>query len=109
MQIHNHFLYKCNFLTYIVNMNTVAMNIRVDKNLKEQATELYNDLGLSLSSAINMFLRQSIRDNGFPFKPKRTKRKSEIELAVEEADQLMKDPNAKTYNNLQELWDEIGI
>ena len=109
MQIYNHFLYKCNFLTYIVNMNTVAMNIRVDKNLKEQATELYNDLGLSLSSAINMFLRQSIRDNGFPFKPQRTKRRSEIELAVEEADQLMKDPNAKTYNNLKELWDEIGI
>ena len=90
-------------------MNTVAMNIRVDKDLKDQATELYNDLGLSLSSAINMFLRQSIRDNGFPFKPQRTKRKSEIELAVEEADQLMKEPNAKTYNNLKELWDEIGI
>lgn len=90
-------------------MNTVAMNIRIDKNLKEQATELYNDLGLSLSSAINMFLRQSVRDNGFPFKPQRTKHKSEIELAVEEADQLMKDPNAKTYNNLQELWDEIDI
>ncbi|MEE0886010.1 MAG: type II toxin-antitoxin system RelB/DinJ family antitoxin [Treponema sp.] len=61
-------------------MNTVAMNVRVDKNLKEQATELYNDLGLSLSSAINMFLRQSVRENGLPFKPQRTKRKSEIEL-----------------------------
>ena len=62
-------------------MNTVAMNIRVDKNLKEQATELYNDLGLSLSSAINMFLRQSVRENGLPFKPQRTRRKSELELA----------------------------
>ena len=90
-------------------MNTVAMNIRIDKNLKEQATELYNDLGLSLSSAINMFLRQSVRDNGFTLKQQRTKRKNEIELDVEEADQIMKDPNAKTYNNLQELWDEIGI
>ena len=90
-------------------MNTVAMNISIDKNLKEQATELYNDLGLSLSSAINMFLRQSVRENRITIKPQRTKRKSEIELAVEEADQLMKAPNAKTYNNLQELWDEIGI
>lgn len=103
------FLYKCNFLAYIVNMNTVAMNVRVDKNLKEQATELYNDLGLSLSSAINMFLRQSVRENGLPFKPQRTRRKSEIELAVEEADQLMNDPNAKTYETPQELWDEIGL
>ena len=49
------------------------------------------------------------KDNGFPFKPQRTKRKSEIELAVEEADQLMKDPNAKTYNNFQEILDELGI
>ncbi|WP_288566540.1 type II toxin-antitoxin system RelB/DinJ family antitoxin [uncultured Treponema sp.] len=90
-------------------MNTVAMNVRVDKNLKEQATELYNDLGLSLSSAINMFLRQSVKENGLPFKPQRTRRKSEIELAVEEADQLMNDPNAKTYNNFQEVLDELGI
>ncbi|WP_296028840.1 type II toxin-antitoxin system RelB/DinJ family antitoxin [uncultured Treponema sp.] len=90
-------------------MNTVAMNVRVDKNLKEQATELYNDLGLSLSSAINMFLRQSVRENGLPFKPQRTRRKSEIELAVEEADQIMRDPNAKTYNNFKELCDEIGL
>ena len=90
-------------------MNTVAMNVRVDKNLKEQATELYNDLGLSLSSAINMFLRQSVRENGLPFKPQRTRRKSDIELAVEEADKLMNDPNAKTYNNFQEILDELGI
>ena len=90
-------------------MNTVAMNVRVDKNLKEQATELYNDLGLSLSSAINMFLRQSVRENGLPFKPQRTRCKSEIELAVEEADQIMRDPNAKTYNNFKELCDEIGL
>ena len=90
-------------------MNTVAMNVRVDKELKEQATELYNDLGISLSSAINMFLRQSVRENGLPFKPQRTRRKSEIELAVEEADQIMRDPNAKTYNNFQEVLDELGI
>lgn len=90
-------------------MNTVAMNVRVDKNLKEQATELYNDLGLSLSSAINMFLRQSVRENGLPFKPQRTRRKSELELVSEEADQLMNDPNAKTYNNFQEILDELGI
>lgn len=90
-------------------MNTVAMNVRVDKNLKEQATELYNDLGLSLSSAINMFLRQSVRENGLPFKPQRRRRKSEIELACEETDQLMNDPNAKTYETPQELWDEIGL
>ena len=77
--------------------------------LKEQATELYNDLGLSLSSAINMFLRQSVRENGLPFKPQRTRRKSELELASEEADQLMNDPNAKTYNNFQEILDELGI
>ncbi|WP_296665381.1 MULTISPECIES: type II toxin-antitoxin system RelB/DinJ family antitoxin [unclassified Treponema] len=90
-------------------MNTVAMNVRVDKELKEQATELYNDLGLSLSSAINMFLRQSVRENGLPFKPQRTRRKSEIELASEEADQIMNDPDAKTYDNFQEILDELGI
>ena len=72
-------------------------------------TRIWRMQSALIPSAICSDIPVLIRENGFPFKPQRTKRKSEIELAVEEADQLMKDPNAKTYNNLQELWDEIGI
>lgn len=80
---------------------------KISRNRRRSFTTIF--FWGALSSAINIFLRQSVRENGLPFKPQRTRRKSEIELASEEADQLMSDPNAKTYNNFQEILDELGI
>lgn len=42
----------------------------VDDDLKEQATELYSRLGMSISTAINVFLRQSVMEGGMPFTPR---------------------------------------
>ena len=47
--------------------NTVKFRIRVDSDIKKQCETLYNELGLSLNTAINVFLRQSLRTGGFPF------------------------------------------
>lgn len=47
------------------------LNIRIDKNVKEQSEKIFDDLGLNMSTAINMFLRQVIRVNGIPFDIKR--------------------------------------
>lgn len=41
----------------------------VDDDVKKRASALYEEMGLSLSSAVNMFLKQSIRDGGMPFTP----------------------------------------
>ncbi len=48
-------------------MNTVNVTIRVDEDLKKQADNLFNDLGMSLSTAFNIFLRQSVREQQMPF------------------------------------------
>ena len=48
-------------------MSTVVTNIRIDKELKEQATELFIDLGLTLSQAFTVFLKQAILHHGLPF------------------------------------------
>lgn len=50
-------------------MKNVNVTVRVDKEIRKQAETLFNDLGLNLSSAINMFLRQAIADQAIPFKP----------------------------------------
>ena len=50
-------------------MNSINVTIRVDKDVKKQAEVLFHDLGLNLSSAINMFLHQVIADQGIAFKP----------------------------------------
>ena len=43
----------------------------VDDDVKARAAALYESMGVSLSTAVNIFLRQSLVDNGFPFKPTR--------------------------------------
>ncbi|TPF95797.1 type II toxin-antitoxin system RelB/DinJ family antitoxin [Bifidobacterium sp. UTBIF-78] len=43
----------------------------VDDDVKARAAALYESMGVSLSTAVNMFLRQSLVDNGFPFRPRR--------------------------------------
>ncbi len=42
-------------------------NVYLDTNLKEQAKEIYQNYGLSLSQAVNMFLAQSVFSRGLPF------------------------------------------
>jgi DNA-damage-inducible protein J len=48
-------------------MSTVNVTFRVDDELKKQADTLFADLGMSLSTAFNVFLRQSVREQQLPF------------------------------------------
>lgn len=48
-------------------MAKVSTSISIDQDVRKAAQELFFDLGLDLSTAINIFLKQSIRENGFPF------------------------------------------
>ena len=41
-------------------MATVPTQVRIDENLKKQATELFSQLGMDMSSAMNIFLRQCV-------------------------------------------------
>jgi DNA-damage-inducible protein J len=43
------------------------INIRVDADVKQKAQEMFGALGLDMSTAINIFLRQSIQSRGIPF------------------------------------------
>ena len=49
--------------------NAMNMSFRVDKNLKKQADELFKNLGMNTSVAINMFLTQCVREQALPFTP----------------------------------------
>ncbi len=48
-------------------MRTVNVTFRVDPDLKKEADALFSDLGMSLSTALNIFLRQSVREQQLPF------------------------------------------
>ena len=49
-------------------MTPVSTNIKIDPELKEQAQELFESFGLSLSAAVNVFLRQAVREQAIPFR-----------------------------------------
>ena len=46
---------------------TTNLNIRIDKELKKQAEVFFSELGLNMSSAFNIFVRQSLRQGKIPF------------------------------------------
>lgn len=56
-------------------MTSSVVQVRVDTNLKNQAQEIYDALGLDLSSAIRMFLKKSVTEKGIPFETKVTEQK----------------------------------
>lgn len=68
-------------------MAKVPTNISIDEDIKAKAQELFADFGLDLSTAINIFLRQSVRENAIPFSIQREVPNAETIAAIEKADQ----------------------
>jgi DNA-damage-inducible protein J len=48
-------------------MSATNINIRVSSDIKSQAQDVFSSLGIDMTTAINIFLRQAIRQNGIPF------------------------------------------
>ncbi len=89
-------------------MATTNINVRVDSMLKQEAEALFNDLGLNMSSAINMFLRSAIMHNGIPFEVKRQTPNEETKAALGEYEEMKKNPgNYKRYDSFDEILDEV--
>lgn len=84
-------------------MATSNLNIRMDKDIKEQADQLFNELGLTMTAAVNLFLRASIREQGIPFSLKLDKFNKETIEAIEEGRKNAKGPNVKGYHTVDEL------
>ena len=83
---------------------TSAINIQIDNEIKKEATAILNDLGLSMSTAINLFLRQVIKRDGLPFEVTNQKPNKEMLQALKEAEDIINNPSKyKGYNNIEEL------
>ena len=87
--------------------NTINFSVRMDSDIKKQCEALYNELGLNLTTAINVFLRQSLRAGGFPFEVRLEQPNKETIAAMLEAERIAKDPSVKGYNDLDELFADL--
>lgn len=91
--------------------STTPTQIRIEENTKKQAIELLEGLGLNLSDAVNMFLRQVILQKGLPFEVKYPEDtlefKTEVIEAMEEARRISRDPSVKEYTDVNQMFKEI--
>ena len=83
--------------------NLTNLNIRVDKAVKDQAEEIFNELDLNMATAINMFLKATIREHGIPFELKLDVPNATTIAAIEESKKLLSDPTAPRYSSIEDL------
>ena len=86
---------------------TTNFTVRIDSDIKKQCEAVYGELGINLTTAINVFLRQSLRVGGFPFDVRMEQPNKETMAAMLEAERIAKDPNVKGYTDLDELFADL--
>lgn len=84
-------------------MNAVNLNVRTDRTIKKQAEELFSELGLNMSVAINAFLRTAVREQRIPFELKLEVPNETTQRAIEEGELLLSDPNTIRYTDIATL------
>lgn len=89
-------------------MSATTINIRVDSDVKNNAKEIFAELGMDLTTAVNIFLRQSIRDHGIPFELKLHVPNDETIEAINEVKKMEKNPSlGKSYTDVDEMMKEL--
>ena len=87
--------------------STTNFSVRMDSDLKNECEALYRELGMTLTTAINVFLRQSLRVGGIPFDVKLERPNEETIAAMLEAERIAHDPTVKHYTDLDELFRDL--
>ena len=76
---------------------TTNFSVRMDSDIKKQCETLYGELDINLTTAINVFLRQSLRGGGFPFDIRIEQPNKETIAAMLEAERIARDSSVKRY------------
>lgn len=90
-------------------MATTNLNIRIDKTTKDKAEEIFNELGLNMTTAINIFLRTAIREQGIPFELKLDLPNEITTASIEEGRKMLSDPSSKKYSNIDDFKNALNI
>lgn len=91
-------------------MASAVMQIRVDEQLRNEAAEIYERLGIDLPTAVRMFLKRSVLDNGIPFAMTLPKENYMVSQAVRALDEIQENAviNGTAEMTLEEINAEIA-
>ncbi len=86
-------------------MSKVVM--RIDDELKKDAEELFNELGMNMTTAVTVFIKKAVRERRIPFEVSADYPNVRTRSAIEEVEGISKDPNRKTYSSAEEMMEDI--
>ena len=87
--------------------NNANISIRMDGDIKKQADALFAELGMNISTAFNIFIRQALREGRIPFDISLNQPKKDTIAALLEAEKIAKDPTVKGYTDINELFTDL--
>lgn len=86
--------------------STTNINVRVDKEIKRKAEAIFSELGLNMSTAMNMFLRYSVRYGGIPFDLRLDVPNEETRAAIDDVNSNRN--MSKTFDNVEALMEDLN-
>ena len=87
--------------------NTTNISIRMDSELKKQADLLFEELGMNITTAFNIFVRQTLREGKIPFDISINNPNKRTVAAMIEAERIANDSSIKGYDDVEELSAEL--
>lgn len=87
--------------------STSNISIRMDSELKAAAEALFDELGMNISTAFNIFVRQALRERGIPFRITENTPNKKTVSAMLEAERIAKDSSVKGYHDVDELFADL--
>lgn len=89
-------------------MSNINVTIRMDEDLKKQADTLFTELGLNLSTAFNVFVRQAVREQAIPFVITKRQPNAETLAAIDEVQKMKADSSiGKSYSDASQMMEEL--
>jgi len=86
-------------------MATTNLNVRIDADLKKQSEEIFNELGLNMSTALTVFLRQTVRSRGIPFEMRLNIPNEETLMAIRDVN--LERNMSRQFHSVKELMEDL--
>jgi len=86
-------------------MATTNLNVRIDADLKKQSEDIFNELGLTMSTALTVFLRQTVRSKGIPFDMRLNTPNEETIAAIQDVN--LSRNMSRQFHSVKELMEDL--
>ena len=91
-----------------MNTDTVNLSIRMERELKEKAESLFSELGMNMTTALNIFVRQSVRQGKIPFEISLNRPNTETLAALQEIADMRSGKTPKQSSSVADFVSEMG-